>query len=264
MIPARLSETEFRERLDAAVAPVLEEANGIYRKQRIRMVFIGASIVLAISLSILAFFPSLMVGFLLILYLGYRAIFGKRNRRKRIKVTEDLRRLILRAILQSTISDRDRGHFSLLTHRYMPPFVFRDSKLFDFKPDRYKSQDLAEIRDPLGRVELAWLSAEEHIDAFERSGREEGQFEGWMFRLLPKRHMGLDAEALRAYHQPEAGRRARLGPDEAWMAFAEKAPLYYQHFFHLTLNYSTCFTLYQSIEAAHACFRPSAEGLSAS
>ncbi len=260
----RLSESDFRQRLDAAVAPTLAEANGIYRKQRIRLLYIGISTVLAVALSILAFFPSLMVGFLLILYLAYRMLFGKRERRQRITVAEDLRRLVLRAILESTVDHNKGETYSLMTHRYMPPFVFRDSHLFDFTPDQYKSQDLAEIRNAQGRLEFSWLSAEEHIDAFDRKGQDEGRFEGWLIRLLPKRHMGLHADGLTAWNRPDAGRRSRLGPDEAWMAYAEATPLYRQGLLELTLNHEACFTLYTSIQDAFACFRPSAEGLSAS
>lgn len=244
MASAPLSEAAFRERLDDAVRERLTEANGIYRRQRLRLFIIGTAVVLSMALSLLAFFPSLMVVFLLLLYLGYRVAFGKRAKRQRLDVTEDMRRVVLRATLQVG------GHpFSLQTHRDMPAFVFKESRLFDFEPDTYASEELVDVEVPGGRLSFARVRGQEHVDAFERDGNDERSFEGWLFRLFPARGFRTDLEGL---GEPWRG---RLGPDQAWMALPATAPLFRRELLRLSPDHAACAALHRAVASAAARFR---------
>ena len=234
-----LTESAFREALDRALALTLPEANELYRRQRVRMLVMGLFVVVAMLTAVLAFFPSLMVVFLLGLYGLYRVAFGKRRHRPRLEVGEDMRRVLLRATLAAS-----GWSYSMMTHRYMPIFVFRESDLFDFEPDDYNSEELVEVRDGNSRIAFSRIRVAEHIDAFERGADQERKFSGWLFRVFPAKDKKPDWSGIKAPY------RARLGLDQSWMAYTNTEALFHQGLLDLKPNYAACYGLYSAVAEA--------------
>jgi hypothetical protein len=239
-----LTPSAFRDQLTKELEFDLPDFQKAYRKQRTR-ILVGVSLaVLGFTLGLLSFFPATMIGLIFILYLIYLFLFGKaRRRRRRVRKDSDLRRLLIKATVRTAALP-----FEFQTHRYLPAYVFRESELFPFKADQYQADELVDVQ-AAGKFSFSHIRAAEHVDAFERSNRDQKSFEGWLFRIFPPRQAQPGEVTLPAHY------RVRITPDQVWMAIPQPEALYQQKLLSVEPNMDACYALYTAIREAAAMTR---------
>jgi hypothetical protein len=239
-----LTLSAFRDQLTKELEFDLPDFQKAYRKQRTR-VLVGVTLgILGFALGLLSFFPATSIVFIFILYLIYLFLFGRtRRRRRRVQKDSDLRRLLIKATV------RVAGlPFEFQTHRYMPAYVIRESELFPFKADQYQADELVDVQ-AAGKFSFSHIRASEHVDAFERSNRDQKSFEGWLFRIFPPRHAQPAEVTLPASYQ------VRISPDQVWMAVPQSESLYQQKLLTVEPNAEACYALYTAMLQAEAMTR---------
>jgi hypothetical protein len=233
--PNYLSKESFQEALMENIGRDIMEVRLAFRAQRERHMVLLVLVVIAVCVGILTFVPSTMVTFLIGGYIIYLILFGRRRKVRRVELTEDLKRLLLRET-----ANLSGGESFVLTHRFMPPFVFKQSELFDFEPEKYFGEELVEVKGE-GKVFFSKVSGEEKPDIFDKTERSELDFEGWLFRIFPKDGLFPNSDHLSEKY------RFRFDGEQAWLALKTKGRLYIISPMDFRPDFDGLYELYEAI-----------------
>lgn len=242
-----LSQSEFSTKLDGFIGKDLSSLRAAYRSQQIRKVILFSLATFAVFLGLGTFFPFLILVFLLIAWMVYTFFLASWRKGGRIDSELDVQRLIMKGIAKTVGQP-----FELLTHCSHPEQSFTGSKLFDFTPETYFSEDMLEIRGAR-KIQASRVKATEHIDAFERKGRDESSFEGWLLSVSNPENDAIAPDI------PESAKLVSLkeevkthvnveGP--SWLAVTFPQKLFKKSFFELAPDYNNCHRFYAILNQA--------------
>lgn len=236
------SKAEFTTAFDRQIGKDLEELKEQYKFRFGRMTLITVLVFLALFLGVRAFFPPLLLVFLLAFYLVYW-YFSGRHRRVRRDLGEESRRAILKGVAQLAVDHS--GEAAVLSHRFMPEGDFKRSALFKFEPESYQGGDLIDLGSP-GKVEICHITASRPEDPFEE--QEEFEFEGYLFKIKPS--AGRFPEDNTGLEGLPDGRRFHWDGDFAWMAYPDKSRLLNDKVITFGPDYDSLYNLYLMMRQA--------------